>query len=602
LRVAERLRRPERFALTRFRGSLMLRWNWLLAAVLTISVGLFALPALAENEGQKDLDEALRVKVTAENLRDLNKTVDLLESALDKGLDVENSDFAESMLRESLMERAGQLAAVVQNVAPQRLVEPSIQKVRALAVSDLKRILEYDNPPAQARLLLSQLLTLPGGDRPEALKQLNQLFDDKAVAEMPAEQRADALTLRATLQTDDAKALADFDEAVKLAPNESSHRMARAEFQRRREHFDEALADVEAILQKEPNEASAYLLKAGVLRDQKKLDDAIASLEKAIELAPTAPGPHQELGEIYREKGEIAKAIEQFNKVLQLQPGLVITLIHRAEAYLNNKQADEALVDIEAVLKENPELPTVRALRAQALASKERWPEAIAEMKSLADSQPAQLEYRMQLAVYYLLAKQPHKAIETYTDILDRDAKNQFALRGRADAYLTVGEHKKAVKDFEKAYATDSKDSSVLNNFAWVLATSPDDQVRDGKRAIEIAKKACELTEYKQTHILSTLAAAYAESGDFEKAREWSQKALDLFETQRPKREVDDGKEATEKLAKELGEELASYKTDKPWRERQTAEDEAKAKGDKSEAKPDATPATASAPAKPISL
>src|SRR3954463_16776769 len=108
----------------------MLRWNWLLAAVLTISFGLFALPALAEGNGQKDLDEALRVKVTAENLRDLNKTVELLQSALDKGLDVENSDFAEGMLRESLMERASQLAAVVQGVAPQRLVEPSIQKVR----------------------------------------------------------------------------------------------------------------------------------------------------------------------------------------------------------------------------------------------------------------------------------------------------------------------------------------------------------------------------------------------------------------------------------------------------------------------------------------
>jgi tetratricopeptide (TPR) repeat protein len=570
--------------------------------MLTIFLGLFALPALAESEGQKDLDEALRVKVTAENLRDLNKTIELLESALDKGLDVENSDFAESMLRESLMERAAQLANVVQNVGPQRLVEPSIQKVRALAVSDLRRVLEYDNPPAQARLLLSQLLTLPGGDRPEALKQLNQLFDDKTVKDMPADQRADALTLRATLQTDPAKALADYDEAIKLAPDEPQHRMARAEYQRRHDHFDEALADIDEVLKKAPDEASAYLLKAGVLRDQKKLDEAIASLDKAVELAPSAPGPHQELGEIYREKGDIAKAIEQFNKVLQLQPGLALTLIHRAEAYLQNKQADEALVDIEAVLKVNPDLPTVRALRAQALASKERWPEAIAEMKSLADSQPDQPEYRMQLAVYYLLAKQPHKAIEAYTDLLDHDAKNLFALRGRADAYLTIGEHQKAVKDFEKAYAADPKDTSVLNNFAWVLATSPDDKVRDGKRAIDLAQKACELTEYKQTHILSTLAAAYAETGDFTKAREWSQKALDLFQTQRAKREADEGKEAAEKLAKELGEELESYKTDKPWRERQTAEDEGKANDSQPEAKRDTTPATASSPAKPISL
>ncbi len=40
--------------------------------------------------------------------------------------------------------------------------------------------------------------------------------------------------------------------------------------------------------------------------------------------------------------------------------------------------------------------------------------------------------------------------------------------------------------------------------------------------------KSCELTDYKAAHILSTLAAAYAETGDFEKAREWSGKAVEL--------------------------------------------------------------------------
>jgi tetratricopeptide (TPR) repeat protein len=567
-----------------------------------MTLAIWTRSALAEGEGQKDLDEALRVKVTAENLRDLNKTIELLESALDKGLDVENSDFAEGMLKESLMQRAGQLAGVVQGVPLPRLADPSIQKVRALAISDLRRVLEYDNPPIQAKLLLSQLLTLPGGDKPEALKLLNSLFDDKAVSEMPAAARAEALTLRATLQTDPAKALEDYKAAIELDPGNPAHRMARAEFQREQGHLDEALADIEEVLKQQPNEASAYLVKAGILREQKKFDDAIASLDKASGLAPSAPGPHQELGEIYREQGDLAKAIEQFNKVLQIQPGLVLTLVHRAEAYLSNKQADEALVDIEAVLKENPDLPTVRALRAQALASKERWPEAIAEMKSLADSQPEQPEFRLQLAVYYLLAKQPHKAIEAYTEVLNQDADNQLALRGRADSLLNVGDHAAAVKDFEKAYAADPKDTGMLNNYAWVLATSPDDAVRDGKRAIELATKACELTEYKQTHILSTLAAAYAEAGDFAKAREWSQKALDQFEAQRAKREAEDGKEETDKLAKELGEELASYKTEKPWRERQTIEDESKPAEEKPETQKDEAPATASSRAKPVSL
>ena len=72
----------------------------------------------------------------------------------------------------------------------------------------------------------------------------------------------------------------------------------------------------------------------------------------------------------------------------------------------------------------------------------------------------------------------------------------------------------------------------MLNNFAWVLATSPDDDVRDGKRAVELATKAGELTERERAHILSTLAAAYAETGDFDAARKWSQKSVDM---QRPR-------------------------------------------------------------------
>ena len=69
------------------------------------------------------------------------------------------------------------------------------------------------------------------------------------------------------------------------------------------------------------------------------------------------------------------------------------------------------------------------------------------------------------------------------------------------------------------------EESGLLNNLAWVLATSPNDKVRDGKRSIELATKACELTEYKEAHILSTLASGYAEEGDFETAKKWSAKA-----------------------------------------------------------------------------
>jgi len=571
----------------------MNRWKWFLAILLTFAIGAPPPPALAEGRGQEDLDEALRVKVTAENLRDLNEVIELLESAIEKGLDVENSDFAEQLLVESLMERAAQLTAVVQSVPGQRLVDPQMQRVRGLAVSDLRRVMEYDIAPPQSKLLLAQLLSLPGGDRDEALKILDDLFDDEGLAALPAKIRAEAFLLRATLHKDPEKALADFNAAVELEPNEEQHRLARADFYRQQKKFDEAIADIDAVLEKNPDQAAGYLIKAQLQREQEKLDDALASLDKASELAPSSPAPYQQRGEIYRLQENYEKAIEQFNKVLEMQPGLLLAMIHRAEAYLASEQYDLALADAERVLKDNPGLTVAHSLKAQALASQDKLPEAIEEMKKLAEAEPEQLEFRMQLALYYLVDKQTPQAIEAYGEILKRDPENFAALRGRADAYLNIGEHAAAVADFEKAVAVDGEDSGVLNNFAWVLATSPDDEVRDGKRAIELATKACELTEYKASHILSTLAAAYAETGDFETARKWSQKAVDMKEP--------------EHLA-QLEKELESYKQEKPWRERQTpdedekSDDEANAAEEKPAADAEETPAAAEAPGKPVEL
>ncbi len=153
----------------------------------------------------------------------------------------------------------------------------------------------------------------------------------------------------------------------------------------------------------------------------------------------------------------------------------------------------------------------------------------------------------------YSAQKKSAQAIEAYSAVLTEDPDEWQALEGRADTYLNLGKHAEAVADYEKAIKLHPKNESMLNNFAWVLATSPDDNLRDGKRAIQLATEACELTHYKVAYILSTLAAAYAETGDFDTAIKWSSKAVEIGD---PKH--DDS----------LKKELESYKANKPMRER----------------------------------
>ena len=84
------------------------------------------------------------------------------------------------------------------------------------------------------------------------------------------------------------------------------------------------------------------------------------------------------------------------------------------------------------------------------------------------------------------------------------------------------------IEQWETSLQIDPDDGNALNNLAWVLATYPADTIRDGKRAIELAEKAAVLPGGEAPIVLRTLAAAYAEAGDFSNAVNTAQHALDL--------------------------------------------------------------------------
>ena len=92
------------------------------------------------------------------------------------------------------------------------------------------------------------------------------------------------------------------------------------------------------------------------------------------------------------------------------------------------------------------------------------------------------------------------------------------------------------------------------NNLAWILATNPDSRLRNGVEAVYWAKQACEADGYKHADLMNTLAAAYAESGDFNEAIKLSEKVIQLPGTQTKMVELVTGR-------------LKLYKASKPFRE-----------------------------------
>ncbi len=85
-----------------------------------------------------------------------------------------------------------------------------------------------------------------------------------------------------------------------------------------------------------------------------------------------------------------------------------------------------------------------------------------------------------------------------------------------------------AMEKYRQALRLDPNRLVALNNLAWILATHPKADVRNGTEAVKLAQRACELTSYKEAGVVGTLDAAWAEAGQFDKAIETAQKTCEL--------------------------------------------------------------------------
>jgi len=123
----------------------------------------------------------------------------------------------------------------------------------------------------------------------------------------------------------------------------------------------------------------------------------------------------------------------------------------------------------------------------------------------------------------------------------------------RQTAWHFKREYGKAIADFSQASRLDPQRPTNYMDLAWLQATCPDERYRNGKKAVENAEKYRRLTKSEDIQPVVRLACAYAESGDFAKAREWAEKAIAMARDDKDKQE--------------LRARLELFKQNKPYRE-----------------------------------
>lgn len=565
-----------------------------------------------ETDGSAELEQAFQQKIDATSSRDLDKVVKLCEAAIKKGLDDSSLAQAQQLASSVLFQQADQLG---QKIFASGAQDPRWRVYRSQALNKLQKAVKFTPDMGDAFLLIAKLNALPGGD-----KKQSKVAIEKAV-ELAGDDRealSSALFYRATVAEDDEARLADLNEAIKINPENMDAIRVRGLYYIRNQEPEKALKDLGKWLESDEPNADNYnlvaqqLMMTGEKFDEAMQKEAIQILDKAIEIAPDNPATMVMRARINLIGENLEEAVKDTSRAIELDSKNIEALLLRGSTLSELERYSDALADINKAIGISPTFGAFQ-LRSMIYSQQQDFEKAIADIALLLNSDPENTMFLRQIAILFNANDEPSKAIKIYERLLKKDPKGSWdkkgnqekiaimqrraaSLRGLGDAHLSTGEHTKAVEDFQEALdlgikiqgleveenveEPSSLDDGVLNNLAWVLATSPDDKVRNGKLAIDYATQAAELTEFKEAHILSTLASGYAEVGDFENAIKYIKDAIELNKAA--------GEEAVDKTRTDaqresLGKEYESYKQKKPWRELQNVEkekEESKAKSD----------------------
>ena len=517
--------------------------------------------AAKSNSPEELLNLATEIKLTASTLLDLTKVISLCNKAEKLGLDEDNLEFARQLRVSAQLDRGLAIAQLFLdpdvNVAQ---LPPGWESLRDNAIGDLTAATKDSPDIAAAQLGLGRLYML--SDKKDEAKAAFEAaiggVDDSGEDQV----KPLAYMYRAELQDDAKESVADMEKALEICPeDEPRFYSLYAEYLARVGRDEDALAAVEKGLAlpttASPLDVEFMKQKARILARLHRKDEAKELYENATKNEADDLSAQVDRGQFLAMIGDYDESIALFTKLAEKFDGPGLYLL-RGAVKADKKDFEGALADANQALRRDGNMLAAIRLKGVVFLQQEKYEDATRTfelLKKKSKTREEKLEATTQIA--FAKSKQGYyrSASEMLKKELEKDPKNLGVLRSLADMELLFGHWSEAKRIYAEILEIDPEDTGVLNNYSWVLGTCPDDKERDAALALEYGKKAAEGTYYKLPHILSTLAAAYAENGDFESARSWAQKGVEIAEA--------DEDENLEDLKKEL----ESYKENKPWRE-----------------------------------
>lgn len=213
-----------------------------------------------------------------------------------------------------------------------------------------------------------------------------------------------------------------------------------------------------------------------------------------LEINPDQAETHNNLGALLANQGKLNNAMLHYREALRLKPDHAEAHNNLGIALLRQGKLVESVEHFEAAVRAQPGLISAHFNLGLVLASLGKLPEAAGHLGKVLELDPNDASACLQLGL-----------------VLWR--QRQYA---------------NARRQIEAALARKPDWALALERLAWLLATAPDEQVRDGQRAVDLAQRARKLAGPGQPQVWNALAAAHAESGNFPEAVKAAQQAIEV--------------------------------------------------------------------------
>jgi len=321
--------------------------------------------------------------------------------------------------------------------------------------------------------------------------------------------------------------------------------------------FNEAIDEYRLALAANPGYAEAYCNLGRALQEQGRRPEAMQQFQVALAIRPDYAEAHNNLGFALASENRLDEAKGHYRRAIESDPRYADAYNNLGVALARQARLDEAIVDFGKALELDPALAGVENNMGHALLSKDNVDEAIPHLLNALGLGPETAQLQKDLGAALAEKGQIDGAIPHFERALQIAPNMVEAYSYLGMALVMKGQEVAGLAQWRLALRKDPDNLQVLNDTASLLATSSDGALRNGKEALPLAEHAVQLTSARDPGLLGTLAAAYAEVGEFDKAIELEQRATDLATQQ-----------GNTRLATTLGSRMALFKAKIPIRQR----------------------------------